>query len=348
MKYVGIDAHSASCVFVAISETGKVVVRRTVPTEIEAIRRTMFELGPNCSVVFEEGEMSAWLYEVLRGLARDVTVYNPRKSPRGSKTQKTDRRDAEKLARWLAQGVLSTPVYKEMHGTERLSHLVRAYNTVVADRTRAKNRLKSLLRSQAIAARGGKVFAASRREGQLSELERTGARERAELLMGEIDALTALVTRAQRAMTTELGRHPAAKYLLTIPGYGPVRTAQVIAAIRTPSRFRRNRMLWAYGGLAVVTHSSGETVYQDGVAQRRAHATHTRGLNLNYNRAVKEAFKGAALYASRHQLAPIYQALCARGLAPELARVTIARKIATLTLTLWKKGEAFDVTKLIR
>ena len=42
----------------------------------------------------------------------------------------------------------------------------------------------------------------------------------------------------------------------------------------------------------------------------------------------------------------MYQALVARGLKPEIALVSVARKIATLTLTLWKKGECFDVTKL--
>jgi len=34
--------------------------------------------------------------------------------------------------------------------------------------------------------------------------------------------------------------------------------------------------------------------------------------------------------------------LLAKGMKPELARVTLARKIAAITLTLWKKGEPFD------
>jgi hypothetical protein len=37
-----------------------------------------------------------------------------------------------------------------------------------------------------------------------------------------------------------------------------------------------------------------------------------------------------------------YEGLLARGMKPELARVTLARKIAAITLTLWKKGEHFD------
>jgi len=41
-----------------------------------------------------------------------------------------------------------------------------------------------------------------------------------------------------------------------------------------------------------------------------------------------------------------YQALLAKGMKPTLARLTLARKIAAITLTLWKKGEGFDPEKL--
>jgi hypothetical protein len=32
----------------------------------------------------------------------------------------------------------------------------------------------------------------------------------------------------------------------------------------------------------------------------------------------------------------------AKGIKPTMARLTLARKIAAITLTLWKKGENFD------
>ena len=69
-----------------------------------------------------------------------------------------------------------------------------------------------------------------------------------------------------------------------------------------------------------------------------------RGLNQNHNHAMKEIFKGAALNADLRAgpFQDFYQGLLARGMKPELARVTLARKIAAITLTLWKKGECFD------
>jgi hypothetical protein len=41
-----------------------------------------------------------------------------------------------------------------------------------------------------------------------------------------------------------------------------------------------------------------------------------------------------------------YQASLARGVRDELAKVTLARKIVSVTLRLWKKGELWDPEKL--
>ena len=41
-----------------------------------------------------------------------------------------------------------------------------------------------------------------------------------------------------------------------------------------------------------------------------------------------------------------YEASLARGVKDDLARVTLARKLAAVTLRLWKKGELGDPAKL--
>jgi hypothetical protein len=59
-----------------------------------------------------------------------------------------------------------------------------------------------------------------------------------------------------------------------------------------------------------------------------------------------QLFKSAAL-SSALQPAPFqdfYLDLLAKGMKPEMARLTLARKIAAITLTLWKKGACFDVS----
>jgi len=41
-----------------------------------------------------------------------------------------------------------------------------------------------------------------------------------------------------------------------------------------------------------------------------------------------------------------YQGSLAKGIQPTMVRLTLARKIAAITLTLWKKGANFDLEKL--
>ncbi len=73
-----------------------------------------------------------------------------------------------------------------------------------------------------------------------------------------------------------------------------------------------------------------------------------RGLNPNHNRGLKEIFKGAATAASVRPgpLREFYLRKIAQGMKPERARLTLARKIAAITLTLWEAGERFDAAQL--
>src|SRR2546421_381777 len=69
----------------------------------------------------------------------------------------------------------------------------------------------------------------------------------------------------------------------------------------------------------------------------------TRGLNRNHNHLLKRVFKNAA--SSACHSGPFkagYEARVARGMAPSLARLTIARQLAATTLAIWKRGEQFD------
>lgn len=138
--------------------------------------------------------------------------------------------------------------------------------------------------------------------------------------------------------------------LRIIPFLGPIRVALLLATLQTPWRFRSKRHLWAYAGLAVRTHSSADYRLEHRRPVRRRRAPLTRGLNDNHNRIVKDVFKGAATAAAA-RLGPLrdfYQAMVARGMREELARVTLARKLAALTLRLWKKGEPYNPAQLTR
>jgi transposase len=140
----------------------------------------------------------------------------------------------------------------------------------------------------------------------------------------------------------------AAKLLRQIPCIGPIRAGLLIALIQTPHRFRSKRQLWTYSGLGIETHDSAQYRYVRGQLQRSKKPQQLRGLNQNHNHEMKQIFKGAAMRAScgAGPLGEFYAALLAKGMKPEMARLTLARKIAAITLTLWKGGKRFDAEQL--
>jgi transposase len=160
---------------------------------------------------------------------------------------------------------------------------------------------------------------------------------RAEVYYQQLDALQALRQQVRRDLLVESKKHTAMPLLRQIPSIGPIRAALLVALIQTPHRFRTKRQLWAYSGLALKTSISGEHRVQQG-----------RGLNRNHNHDLKNIFKGAATRAAAiaGPFQEFYAALVAKGIKPPMARLTLARKIAAITLLVWKKGVRFDAQHL--
>ena len=257
-----------------------------------------------------------------------------------------DRIDADEMSKRLHDGSLK-PVFHGAPEMLTLKELVRCYGNLVEDATRVMLRVKALFRARAIPTPGVSVYRASQRKHWLAKLE-GGARVRAESLLSQLDVLSELRPKAKAAMIAAARRQPGWKVLRTIPFLGPVRVAYLLAIMRTPWRFRTRRNLWPYAGLAVVRQSSADQEFRDGKLQRSRKAPMTRGLNRNHNPALKSVFKGAANAAvsKTGPLRDYYEASVARGVDHDLAKVTLARKIAAVALHLWKKGESFDPKKL--
>jgi hypothetical protein len=173
-------------------------------------------------------------------------------------------------------------------------------------------------------------------------------RRRAELFYQQMDGLSAVRHTVRGELLAESRKHEGVKILRQIPLIGPLRAALLLALMQTPYRFRTKRQLWTYSGLAVVTHDSAQHRYVDGQLQRSKKPQQIRGLNQNHNHEMKSIFKATALSASQcaGPLQDFYAGLLTKGMKPEMARLTLARKIAAIALTLWKKGGRFDAEHL--
>jgi transposase len=344
IQYLALDVHQATSVATVRDATGAIVMRATVPTEATAIVRLVKSVGPRVHVAFEEGTQAQWLHDLLLPHAEKVIACNTRGERDAG--NKNDQLDADELSDRLRAGT----VRAVFHGTPdvlTLAQLVRSYNNLVEDATRVMQRIKALFRASAIPAKGVSVYRPAERQRWLKMLE-GGARVRAASLLRQLDALLELRVSAKAAMLVEARRQRGWKVLRSIPYLGPIRVAQILAIVRTPFRFRTKRNLWPYVGLAVVTRSSADHEFVDGLLRKRRRAPLTRGLNRNHNPILKAVFKGAANAATTRPgpLRDFYEASLARGVREELAKVTLARKIVSVTLRLWKKGELWDPTKL--
>ncbi len=344
-KYVALDVHQASTVASVRVANGRVIARSIVPTEEPAIVEFFRGMRGAVHVAFEEGTQAQWLHDLLAPLVDRVVVCDRRgESQQGNKG---DEVDADRLSELLRRGGLRA-VYHGSASRADLKEFTRTYRNLVEDSTRVMLRLKALFRARGIQTPGKRVYHPARRARWLEQLTERGVRLRAEALYAELDVLRALRPKAKAAMLAEARRDPAWTVLQTIPFFGPVRVALLLATMQTPWRFRTKRNLWAYAGLAVVTRSSSDYVIIAGQPVRRRRAPMTRGLNRNYNRVLKDVFKGAATAATGRPgpLQDIYHGMIARGMREELARVTLTRKLAAITLRLWKKGERYDPTQL--
>src|SRR5882724_10022440 len=346
-KYVGMDVHEQTISIAVMNSAGKLIMESIIETKAITILQFIQGLRGDLHVTFEEGTWAAWLYDLLKPHVTKVVVCNPRRNALLKEGNKSDRIDARKLAELLRSNLLR-PVYHGEHGVQTLKELSRSYLTISGDLTRVMTRLKAVYRSWAIPCAGKQVYAGRYRSEWLGEITEAGVRRRAEFYYQQLDALRSLRQQVRRELLAESGKHKASKLLCQIPSIGPIRAALLIAILQTPHRVRTKRQLWAYGGLGIETHSSADHRYVDGQLQPSKRQVSLRGLNRNHNHELKNIFKGAAIIAATKPgpLQQFYGALVAKGMRPEMARLTLARKIAAIILIVWKKGVCFDAQYL--
>jgi transposase len=211
-----------------------------------------------------------------------------------------------------------------------------------------KNRIRALLRSRGVATSGKNVYLEKHREELLAKLP-DASRGAASTLYAQHDAVEEIRRRAEKDLVAEAHRHAMSRVLESCPGLGAIRVAQLMPIVVSPARFRTKRQFWSYCGLGIVMRSSSDWVRKTDGGWARAVVQQTRGLNLNHNRTLKNIFKGAATTViamlETEPLHQDYQRLITAGTKPNLAKLTIARKLAAIALSMWKSKEKYDSTK---
>jgi transposase len=338
-RYIGLDVHAQSTTVAVVSGGGRRLKSWVVETHGETLVDAIRGIAGSRHVHLEEGTQSAWIYELLSPHTAEVVVSVPPKR-RGSKS---DERDAWKLGDDLRVGTIDRCVYKPAHHFTGLRNAMRAHSFAVQNLVRAKNRLRAVFRSRGIAV-DASVYAAARRIESLAKLP-DSQRRLASCLAEQVDELEEHRSVAEKWLLEEASMHPITRKLRTTPGMGPIRTAQLVAIVVDPYRFRTRRQFWSYCGLGIVTRSTSDwTLGSAGWV--RARVAQTRGLNRQRHPLLKSLFKGAATCVIHqlpdHPLQQAYQRRLAAGIRPNLAKLTLARSIAAIVLSMWKHKEVYD------
>jgi transposase len=346
-KYIGMDVHQESISIAVRNGAGKIVMECVIETKASMVLDFIAGLRGDLQVTFEEGTSAAWLYDLLKPHVTKLVVCDPRKNASMREGNQSDKIDARRLAELLRLNHLS-PVYHGEHGLGTLKELVRSYLTITKDLTRVMSRVKAIYRSWAIPCTGKQVYAPRHRAEWIGKIMEPGVRRGAEFYYQQLDALRTVRQQVRRELLAEGKKHKAWKRLGQIPSMGPIRAAVLLGILQTPHRFRTKRQLWSYSGFGIQRHSSADHRRVHGQWQRVEKQSSVRGLNRNCNHDLKNLFKGAAIVASSKPgtFQEFYTALLTKGMRPEMARLTLARKIATIVLMVGKRGACFDAQRL--
>jgi transposase len=244
-----LDLHAKQATYWILDAGGRKVKARTCGGALKTVLAEFSQIKEPFAICYEASTSYGVFYDELSQLAERVVVAHPGQLRLiGRATRKNDRFDAEKLAKLLAMDMVPT-VHVPPRDVRAWRRLIEHRERLVGERTRAKNCLRSLLRSLAVAMPKGLWSKAGL--GWVRELEfatQLDAVQR-DVLVERHDSLSRMIRRVEKALNGLAAEHPGVALLRTIPGVG-VRTAEaVVAYLDDPRRFRNNKSVGTDFGL---------------------------------------------------------------------------------------------------
>ena len=267
LTFVGLDLHADTIAVAAVQGRDAVRSLGIVPNTPEALRRILGKLGLKKSlrVCYEAGPTGYVIYWQLVAMGIQCDVVAPSLVPtKASDRIKTDRRDAERLARAHRSGDLSA-VWVPDAAHEALRDLVRAREAAKEDQTRAKHRLlKYLLRYGQRAAKGTRPWTAVWwqwvRAVTLPEDNQNIVL--LDLIM-EVDKQALRIARFDAAIEGAIEKAPpkiraAVEALQSLRGVAKLTAVTLVTEIGSFGRFTHASQVMSYTGLVPSEHSSGK------------------------------------------------------------------------------------------
>ena len=351
VRFIGLDVH-ADTVAVAVAErSGEVRAVGIIPNRPESIRRVVKKLGPpeQLRACYEAGPTGYVVYWQLTTLGVACEVVAPTLVPvKAGDRVKTDRRDAQKLARSYRAGDL-TPVWVPDAAHEALRDVVRAREAAKKDQLRARHRLgKFLLRHGRRPPTAMKAWSQRHLVWVKRDVQFQYPAQEATLLdyLHEVDHVADRIERLERAIDEAVATAPARmraviEALQALRGIALVSAVTIVAEVGELSRFARTPQLMGYSGMGVSEDSSGERtrrgrITKTGNAHLRRivieaawayrHRPAVGGALRKRQAALSRHVKGIA-WKAQHRLHARYRRLLGRGKRPQHVVTAVGREL---------------------
>jgi transposase len=362
VRFIGLDVH-AETIAVAVAEPGgEVRSLGTIPNRAESVGRLIRKLGKpeQLRVCYEAGPTGYVLYWQLSELGVPCEVVAPTLVPvKTGDRVKTDRRDAEKLARCYRAGDL-TAVWVPDVAHEALRDLVRARLAAKRDQLRARNRLGKFLLRHGRRAPEGMTAWSTKHLIWVKRQPFEQAAQEATLVdyLHEVEHAADRIERLERSIDTAIEALPqkmraVIEALQSLRGIAKISAVSIVAEVGELSRFEHARQLMGYSGVVSREHSSGERIRRGAISKAgNAHLRrivieaawayrHRPGLGatlLARQRDQSEDIKAMA-WKAQHRLHARYAKLLAKGKAKQQVITAVGRELLGF---IWAIGIAVE------
>ncbi|MBM7068498.1 IS110 family transposase [Actibacterium sp. 188UL27-1] len=331
--FVGLDVSLAKTAVCLVSEHGQIFKESETESEPETLARWLEDLdGHVAAIGLGAGPLSQWLHRGLVEAGLETVLMETRQVKGALKAMpiKTDRRDAEGIARLLHLGWFR-PVHCKSVSAQETRAVLGARKAIQQNMIALEMSLRGLLRNF-----GLKVGAISRGkfEARIRELAEGN-------LMLEI--ATAPILRARASLRQELAGlekqvrqlaqdDPVCCRLMTMPGIGAVVALTFRAAVDDPTRFRSSKRIGPWVGLTPSRNQSGERDVSGGI---------TKAGDFNLRRALCQAAT-VMMNRGRSTWLRTWGAQLAQQRGRKVAMVALARRIAVILHRIWVDGTTFQ------
>jgi len=320
--YIGVDWSIRNMAIARMTAKSNKITVIDVPSDVGELKVYLKNLRGSKVMTLEETTTSQWLYTELKDHVDRIIICDPVRNHLLSEGAKTDKIDATKLVQLLRADLLKE-VYHSADQFLTIRRIVSGYADVIQAGVRVKNQRYSLLRACGLNGneKPGIGLPCTSDQLVLAGIERRIASNEEERKVYE------------QEFKKLARKHVEIRNQMSLPGIGLIGAVKIVSRVVCPRRFATKGHYWSYAGLVKLERSSGKVTYG-----RK---------NSRYCRELKSVYKTGAITAigGNNFINDYYEYLLReKGYPDYQARHKVARRLATLSLGVFKSGNKYRRT----